>query len=426
MYSCRSRGKWSTVGWNERCRDCKPPAATLQSQHTSNGKLLQRCALQSSCPHFTLLFASPSLRFIYWPADGVGRRRHEYRWLLQRKPWLTHAAVACWICRACCATMTSWLQIREKIKEIQDALEERDTLSKYNDPLSTGNDSDNDENDNNFFIIGLLKSIRKSLVDNYHEHQGKASESDVLNFQTLIDAYSDIYNKLDADITFSKDVSPYQLQKNDYILERNIPEITIKQQAIIEPIPVTSKKVRKSPLREQRDPNVLTHDSKSVRFKHELVELSPTRPFSPYKDNIDDISENNTQKSIKPYKDTLFELSNGTDDQYDDLDNPPIDLSNSKIFIHNQQQFKYQDDQLDQLHNSVKQQKQISMHINDEVNDQFVILNDLESGIDRSNARIIRTTNRLQKYRQALKKRGDWMCIIILTFVLLFLLIVVK
>lgn len=143
--------------------------------------------------------------------------------------------------------------------------------------------------------------------------------------------------------------------------------------------------------------------SKSVRFKDNIIESSPPVRFKPYKDTVEDFIDSSIDA---------------------DLDNPSIDMSNKQIFIHNQNQFDYQDTQLENLHGSIRQQKQISQTINTELSEQFVILDDLESGIDMSNSRIIRANNRLTRYRNELKKRGDWMCIIILTAILLFLVLV--
>lgn len=146
--------------------------------------------------------------------------------------------------------------------------------------------------------------------------------------------------------------------------------------------------------------------AKSVRFKSTLVELSPSSLHKPYQDNPE----------------SLFE----TAEIHEAEDDGPMNLNNKQVFIHNQQQMIQQDNQLDELHTSVKRQHAISLEINNEVGDQMVILGDLENGVERSNTRLIRSTDRLKKFRESMRQHKDWWTIFILIVVLLLLLIVLK
>lgn len=146
--------------------------------------------------------------------------------------------------------------------------------------------------------------------------------------------------------------------------------------------------------------------SKSVRFKSTLIELSPSNLHKPYQDNPEG----------------LFE----TTESHEAEDDGPMNLSNKQVFIHNEQQMIQQDNQLDELHTSVKRQHAISLEINDEVGDQMVMLGDLENGVERSNTRLIRSTDRLKKFRESIRQHKDWWTIFILIVVLLLLLIVLK
>jgi hypothetical protein len=298
------------------------------------------------------------------------------------------------------------LETQEVLNELQDACDEFYTLSEYTETDLT------DLTDSQSQILHFLQSSYNKITELhvYLLSLSKIKASDITQFNNLIDKYRIIYQSLQSNNAIDKDtIIDYQLLDNDITII-NKPDEFKSTNTLIE----SSTK--------------LTTNPKSVRFKNNIVESSPSVLYTPYKDNIDD--ELTTSKSLKPYKDSLFETSEvgdiNNDDNSSEIDNPTIDMSNKQIFIHNQHQFDYQDNELDHLHSSIKQQRQISMHINTEVSDQFVILNDLEQQVDSSNNRLIRSNNKLQKYRKMLKKRGDWMCILILIFVLLFILIFIK
>lgn len=304
---------------------------------------------------------------------------------------------------------------------MQDIIDDQSTLAASN---VNGNDSGHPlqiESDTVVEIRHLLASSYDKFMQLHTDilagFKDKKSDTSLpTKFNNLVSKYNNLFKILSSDSIFKGqlgNITPYQLPK-DLTLS---PIDSYKDDVIItdgNSVPSTSSS--------------LTQHNKSVRFKQNLIENSPTRPFKPYKDDIevaeDDNNHNQSISPINTYKDSLFETIN--QDNSSDIDNPTIDLSNKQIFIHNQQQFDHQDNRLDQLHTSIKQQREISMHINRETTDQFVLLNDLENGIESSNNRLIRSNNKLTQYREALKKRGDWMCIIILTFVLLFLLIVIK
>lgn len=271
------------------------------------------------------------------------------------------------------------------IDALRDAVDEYCTLTVY-----TNSSSEDLKND----VIDYLRTARDELWQLHDDLIDIGDDNNYNRFNLLVDDYMLIFKTI---VSYKiDDISLYSLSDDLKLFKQK------------EPIPPTSL----SPISmDQLQP-------KSVRFKNNLVEASPSALFKPYKDN--DQEEND----IKPYKDSLFSTLDNIDDS--ELDNPTIDMSNSQIFIHNQHQFDSQDTRLDELHNSVKQQKQLSMNINNEVTHQFVILNDLENGITHSSNRLVRANNNLSKYREALKKRGDWMCIIILIVVLLFILIFIK
>lgn len=281
------------------------------------------------------------------------------------------------------------IQLTDKIAQLQDILDDYVTLS------STNYD-DNDDDDTVSELTNILqltyndfKNLHDLILDNLNNFY---DDLVIDNFNSLSRKYSNLFENLSNYFNSNNNNNVTKLFNyklpNDFIIPK-----PIKSNMYFDDPPSISESSKSD------SNNNNTHTNKFVRFKQDLIESSPDKLFKPYKDNIDE--------------------------DLDLDDNPKIDLSNKQIFIHNQQQFPHQDNQLNQLHNSIKQQREISIHINRETNDQSMLLNDLESGIDFSNNRLVNSTNKLKKYREALKKRGDWMCILILTFILLFLLLII-
>lgn len=129
---------------------------------------------------------------------------------------------------------------------------------------------------------------------------------------------------------------------------------------------------------------------KSVRFKDNIVDGVSDEPIPPYKDN------------------------------------PDSPISERQIFITNQQQLSNQDQRLDQLSDSVSRQHDMSLQINSETSEQMVMLDDLESGIDHTNARLIRGGRNIKRFRDALRQNSDWCTILVLIVVLVLLLVILK
>jgi hypothetical protein len=325
-------------------------------------------------------------------------------------------------------TSAALYKLEDLLASVQDVIDEATVLSKYSDDSTNSTKST--------ATATKLKNLLEQTTASFEKCRSNISTSttrDVDAFNNLAQKYTDVLTSLENgdDLLLISDNNSFNF---NHYYESAIPLHT--ESKLIPPPP---------------SPPIIPPQSssslKSVRFKQNLVELSPTMPFAPYKDTIvedDDEYEGElidtaSKKSTGRYrdddkddasstvqKDALFQTTRATDDSNNDIDNPTIDMSNRQIFIHNQQQFEHHDRHLDQLHKSVKQQRHIALTINGEVSDQFELLNDLESSVDRSNTRLIQSTSKIQQYREALRKRTDWMLIIILTCLLLFLLLVLK
>lgn len=215
-------------------------------------------------------------------------------------------------------------------------------------------------------IVNLLKYMELEFEDN-------ADLEQYAEFETSLEQYNSLLDQLGP----SGDQYRFDTTKLDALMA--VPE----QPATLESVePVEPVESSPSP-------------KKSVRFNDNVVESISQQPYEPYKD--DDTSETSS-----------------------------IGMSNRQLFITNEQELLNQDRSVEHLSESIGRQHAMSLQINDEVNDHLVLLDDLEAGMDRTNARLVRGRNNIRRFREALSERKDWATILVLIFVLLFLLIVLK
>lgn len=140
--------------------------------------------------------------------------------------------------------------------------------------------------------------------------------------------------------------------------------------------------------------------------------------------------EDEQPSNFKPFKD---------DDETDDLRNelfsdlPPdeeeadlTDSSNKDIFIQHQQQLIHQDEHIGLLAQSVKRQHGLSLDINQELQEQNIMLDDLETQLDDSHKKLTKGHSRLEYFSKKAKENGQWLTIIILIIILVLLLIILK
>ncbi|KAG7892725.1 hypothetical protein KL936_000899 [Ogataea polymorpha] len=157
--------------------------------------------------------------------------------------------------------------------------------------------------------------------------------------------------------------------------------------------------------------------SKSVRFKENLIDPSESQKRAQAKSSL--------TKNDEPSRDVLFETNN----VYKDDNGSTIDsmrMSNKQIFMENQQEILNQDEIINSLSQSVNRQHEMSLQIGDEVGNHMVLLDDLESGISRANAKIIRGRTNIDRFRQRLREHGDWFTIFVLVIIMFILLVVLK
>ncbi|ODV98172.1 hypothetical protein PACTADRAFT_185409 [Pachysolen tannophilus NRRL Y-2460] len=152
---------------------------------------------------------------------------------------------------------------------------------------------------------------------------------------------------------------------------------------------------------------------KSVRFKENLIEPEHiiSNNFTPYKDAIGPSNE-----------ETLFPTSqsfeNSSSDQRSDSS-----FDNRQLFIDNQQELLQQDSMLESLSGSVRNQRDMGIAINDELDDHLFILHDLERMIDGTGDKLNKGRKKLNKFNEKIKENGRWVTILVLFLILIMLLV---
>jgi len=145
----------------------------------------------------------------------------------------------------------------------------------------------------------------------------------------------------------------------------------------------------------------------------ELEEPTPTPSPSPsppperaFERNIQGLA------SYMPYKDDPGALERGPED--------------GEIYQMNEQIMTDQDTRLDHLSHSINRQRDISLHINSELDVHTGLLEGLDSDLDRTNNRLGRARRQLDKFSRGMKGNGASIFIALLITVLLLLIVIFK
>ena len=150
---------------------------------------------------------------------------------------------------------------------------------------------------------------------------------------------------------------------------------------------------------EKLDISKVNIPGKSVRFSDKVEETSPVPEI---------------QQHFKPYRDDEESVAS-----FESQTNP-------QMFAQHQQQLISQDEDLGVLHDSVRRQHSMGLHINEEIDDHLIMLNDLELGVERSQFMLNSATNKLKSFRQKCRENGSLVTIVVLTVILIVLLVVLN
>lgn len=259
-------------------------------------------------------------------------------------------------------------KIRFNLEELESLLEERNNI--YDLDLTPS------KNDNFELISLLLKTVKyfkfvtKDIDDDINSDEKENIGSEL---EELVLKYNSIYDELSEDSNL--DVSEFK-----YSFTRSVTTTTTMSKNVDIPF---------------------NNVHKSVRFKdtpddNDASELMGTRhEFKPYKDDPDE------QESSE-------------------------ELSNHQMFAQHQQTMMRQDQDLDTLHQLISRQFSMGQDINQELDDQLIILNDLEQGVDQSLSRLDLANRRIRTFRNLMRENGSLVTICTLSIILILLLVVLN
>ncbi|EMC91659.1 hypothetical protein BAUCODRAFT_116542 [Baudoinia panamericana UAMH 10762] len=101
-------------------------------------------------------------------------------------------------------------------------------------------------------------------------------------------------------------------------------------------------------------------------------------------------------------------------------------MDNEQIHAYHKQVIQDQDQQLQTLGQSVSRQRMLGIQIGDELDEHNVMLDDVESGVDRHQSTLDRARRRLENVARKGRQNWSWVTIGILIFILVLLIVVLK
>lgn len=101
-------------------------------------------------------------------------------------------------------------------------------------------------------------------------------------------------------------------------------------------------------------------------------------------------------------------------------------LDNVQVHAHHSQILAEQDAQLDALGASISRQRELSMRIGDELDDQVAMLEDQEALVDRHQSRLDRARGALGKVARTAGESKQMVAIVVLIVILILLIAVLK
>ncbi|KAI1343767.1 v-SNARE [Xylariaceae sp. FL0016] len=101
-------------------------------------------------------------------------------------------------------------------------------------------------------------------------------------------------------------------------------------------------------------------------------------------------------------------------------------MSNTQIHAYHRQILDQQDEQLDALGASIARQRELSLQMGDELDDQVAMLDDIDGVVDRHQGRLDRAKRQVNKISRAAGESKQMIAIIILIIVLVLLIAILK
>lgn len=99
---------------------------------------------------------------------------------------------------------------------------------------------------------------------------------------------------------------------------------------------------------------------------------------------------------------------------------------NVQVHAYHSRILREQDDQLDRLGESISRQRELSMQIGDELDDQVALLEDQEALVDRHASRLDRARRQVGRIARSAGESKQMIAIIVLIVILVLLIAVLK
>ncbi|KAG8623786.1 hypothetical protein KVT40_008762 [Elsinoe batatas] len=241
-------------------------------------------------------------------------------------------------------------------------------------------------------ISRSLESLRDGLASlGRQKFDEEAAGEDITDLESQISRLQLQYDELEADFS-SSNTSEVTKTPNDPALQRDFAAAQSRPQGM-----------RSSSLRK----GAKSPGSKAVRFRD-----NPSAEEEPYKDDVAD-DANRAALFDKPYSDE----PEGPDQE---------NMDNQQIHTYHKQVLRDQDDQLDQLGLSIGRQRDLSIQMGNELDDQAVLLDDVDQSVDRHQGTLDRAKGRLNKISRGAKDNWSWVTIGCLILVLVLLIVLLK
>jgi len=101
-------------------------------------------------------------------------------------------------------------------------------------------------------------------------------------------------------------------------------------------------------------------------------------------------------------------------------------MSNTQIHAYHNQVIAEQDEQLDQLGESIGRQRHLAMQVGDELEGQIALLDEVDRGVDRHTGRLDGAKRRLKKVGETAQRNWGLTTIVVLIVILVLLIVLLK
>jgi len=163
-------------------------------------------------------------------------------------------------------------------------------------------------------------------------------------------------------------------------------------------------------------PNTALNDS---ILSTDFVHAQQTKPSKASKSvRFTDSPEDSNRESLFP--------SHYTDDPSDSIVPDQSNLSNEQIHSYHTQVIRSQDEQLGRLGESITRQRDLSIQIGDELDNQALLLDEVDERVDRHQSTLDRARGGVRRIAKGAKDQWGLTCIIVLIIILVLLIVITK